>query len=80
MTPFLATVLALGGLAAAQSLMGGMVNLSADFLLLTVFACIAVPHTLNLGHNARISTLSRSYWRRSCCSASRRRYSWRSSA
>jgi len=57
MTPFLATVLALGGLAAAESLMSGMVNLSADFLLLMVFACIAAPHTLNLGHNARISTL-----------------------
>src|SRR6266446_9983517 len=57
MTPFLETGLALGGLAAAQSLMGGMVNLSADFLLLTVFPCIAVPHILSLGHNARISTL-----------------------
>ncbi len=57
MTPFLATVLALGGLAAAESLMHGMLNLSTDFLLLVVFACIAAPHTLNLGHNARISTL-----------------------
>src|SRR6266446_4651876 len=57
MTPFLAAVLALGGLAAAQSLMSGMTNLTADFLLIVVFACIAAPHTLNLGHNARISTL-----------------------
>jgi hypothetical protein len=57
MSPFLATVLALGGLAAVESLMHGMVSLSADFLLLVVFACIAAPHTLNLGQNARISTL-----------------------
>jgi MASE9 protein len=34
-----------------------MLSLSADFLLLMVFACVAAPHTLNLGHNARISTL-----------------------
>ena len=57
MSPFLATVMALGGIAAVESLMHGMVNLSADFLLLVVFACVAAPHTLNLGHNARISTL-----------------------
>jgi hypothetical protein len=57
MTPFLATVLALGGIAAAEALMHGVTNLSADFLLLVVFACIAAPHTLNLGHNARVSTL-----------------------
>ena len=42
MIPFLATVLALGGLAAVESLMHGVTNLSADFLLLVVFACIAV--------------------------------------
>lgn len=57
MSPFLATVLALGGMAIMESLMHGLPNLSADFLLLVVFACIAAPHTLNLGHNARISTL-----------------------
>ncbi len=49
--------MALGGLAAAESLKHGMVSLSADFLLLVVFTCIAAPHTLNLGQNARISTL-----------------------
>jgi len=32
-------------------------RLDPDFLLLLVFACIAAPHTLNLGQNARISTL-----------------------
>ncbi len=32
-------------------------RLNPDFLLLLVFACIAAPHTLNLGQNARISTL-----------------------
>jgi hypothetical protein len=57
MGTFLATVMALGGLAALQGLLSGSVHLSADFLLLLVFACIAAPHTLNLGHNARISTL-----------------------
>ena len=57
MSGFLASVLALGGLAALEGLMHGMFSLSADFLLLVVFACVAAPHTLNLGHNARISTL-----------------------
>jgi hypothetical protein len=57
MTTFLATILMLGGLAAVESLMHGMMSLSADFLLLAVFACVAAPHTLSLGHNARISTL-----------------------
>jgi len=57
MSAFLATVLALGGFAALETLMRGGVNLSADFLVLLVFACVAAPHTLNLGHNARISTL-----------------------
>ena len=57
MTAFLATVTILGGFAALESLMHGMSNLSADFLLLLVFACVAAPHTLSLGHNARISTL-----------------------
>jgi hypothetical protein len=57
MSPFLATVLALGGLATVESLMHGMISLRADFLLLVIFACIAAPHTLNLGHNANISTL-----------------------
>jgi MASE9 protein len=57
MSAFLAAVLALGGLAALEGLRHGMLSLSADFLLLMVFACVAAPHTLNLGHNARISTL-----------------------
>ena len=57
MTAFLATVLTLGGLAALESLQHGMMDLRPDFLLLAVFGCIAAPHTLNLGHNARISTL-----------------------
>src|SRR6185295_6121850 len=57
MSAVLAAVLALGGLAALEGLRHGMLSLSADFLLLMVFACVAAPHTLNLGHNARISTL-----------------------
>jgi hypothetical protein len=57
MTTFLATVLMLGGVAAVESLMHGAMSLGADFLLLMVFACVAAPHTLHLGHNARISTL-----------------------
>jgi len=57
MTPFLATILTLGGLAVLDTLLHGVGPLSADFLLLVVFACIAAPHTLNLGHNARLSTL-----------------------
>ncbi len=57
MSIFLATVLTLGGFAALEGLMHGVFSLSADFLLLLVFACVAAPHTLNLGHNARISTL-----------------------
>src|SRR5262245_30908570 len=57
MSAFLAAVMALGGLAALEGLSHGMRRLSADFLLLMVFACVAAPHTLNLGHNARISTL-----------------------
>jgi hypothetical protein len=57
MTTFLATVMALSGMAAVESLLHGMSGLSVDFLLLVVFACVAAPHTLCLGHNARISTL-----------------------
>jgi len=57
MSVFLATVMALGGLAAFETLMHGLGSMSADFVLLLVFACVAAPHTLNLGHNARISTL-----------------------
>mgnify|MGYP001592322470 CR=1 FL=1 len=57
MTAFLATVLTLSSLAAVESLLHSMMGLSPDFLLLVVFACVAAPHTLNLGHNARISTL-----------------------
>ena len=57
MSLFLATVLSLGGFAALDGLTHGPLNLSADYLLLLVFACVAAPHTLNLGHNARISTL-----------------------
>jgi hypothetical protein len=57
MTTFLAAMMTLGGIAAVESFMHGMLTLSADFLLLVVFACIAAPHTLNLGHNARVSTL-----------------------
>jgi hypothetical protein len=57
MTAFLGMVLALGGVAALDALMHGAAHLSADFLLLLVCACVAAPHTLNLGHNARISTL-----------------------
>jgi len=57
MVTFLATVMALSGLAAVESLLHGMTGPGADYLLLLVFACIAAPHTLCLGHNARISTL-----------------------
>ena len=57
MSLFLATVLTLGGFAALDGLMHGVSQMSADYLLLLVFACVAAPHTLNLGHNARISTL-----------------------
>jgi hypothetical protein len=57
MTTFLAAVLTLGGIAAVESFMHGMMAVSADYLLLVVFACIAAPHTLSLGHNARVSTL-----------------------
>src|SRR5260221_5276059 len=57
MTPFLAVVATLGGMAALESLMHDMHAMSADFLLLLVFACVAAPHTLSLGHSARISTL-----------------------
>jgi len=57
MTAFLATVALLGGIAALESLMHSVSRLSPDFVLLMVFACVAAPHTLNLGHNARISTL-----------------------
>jgi hypothetical protein len=57
MTPFLATVMALGVAAAVESFLHGVMRLSPDFVLLLVVACVAAPHTLNLGHNARISTL-----------------------
>ena len=57
MSAFLALIMTFGGLAAVESLMHGALTLSPDFLLLAVIACIAAPHTLNLGHNARISTL-----------------------
>ena len=57
MFAFLATIATLGGIAAIESSLHGTLNLGADFLLMVVFACIAAPHTLNLGHNARISTV-----------------------
>ncbi len=57
MVTFLGTVMALSALAAVESLRHGMAGLSVDYLLLLVFACVAAPHTLCLGHNARISTL-----------------------
>lgn len=57
MTTFLAAVMTLGGIAAVESWMHGMMAVSADYLLLVVFACVAAPHTLSLGHNARVSTL-----------------------
>ena len=57
MTLFLATILTLSGVAVLEALMHGVLNVSADYLLLLVFACVAAPHSLNLGHNARISTL-----------------------
>ncbi len=34
-----------------------MMTPSTDFVLWVILACVAAPHTLNLGHNARISTL-----------------------
>ncbi len=57
MSAFLAAVVALGGIAALESLMHGVLTLSAELLLITVLACITAPHCLELGHNARIATL-----------------------
>jgi hypothetical protein len=57
MTIFIAILAALGGLATLEGLLHGLPRLTADYLLLIVFACVAAPHTLDLGHNARISTL-----------------------
>jgi hypothetical protein len=54
---FLAIIITLGGLAVGESLTHSSVSVNADFLLLLVLACIAAPHTLHFGHNARISTL-----------------------
>ena len=57
MSAFLATIVTLGGIAAFESMMHGVGTLSTEFLLITVLACIAAPHTLDLGHHARIATL-----------------------
>jgi len=35
----------------------GPMSFSVDYLLLVVFACLAAPHTIKLGHNARLCTL-----------------------
>ena len=57
MRNFLAIIVVLGGLAVGESLTHSALSVSADFVLLMVLACVAAPHTLHLGHNARISTL-----------------------
>ena len=57
MIPFLASVTTLAAIASAEALLHQMHTVSADFLLLLVLACVAAPHTLDLGHNARLSTL-----------------------
>ena len=57
MTVLMATVMALSGVASIESLLYGMTGVSAEFLLLLVVACVAAPHSLNLGQNARISTI-----------------------
>ncbi|HEV8700766.1 MAG TPA: hypothetical protein VGV60_05795 [Candidatus Polarisedimenticolia bacterium] len=57
MTIFLATLAALSWLATLEALLHGLPQLTADYLLLMVFACVAAPMNLDLGHNARISTL-----------------------
>jgi hypothetical protein len=57
MTAFLATMMALGGIAAFESLMHGVWAPSSELLLLVVLACVTAPHSLDLGHNARISIL-----------------------
>src|SRR5882672_8323166 len=33
-----------------------MMTFSVDYLLLVIGACLAAPHTIDLGHNARLST------------------------
>lgn len=57
MSAFLATIVALGGIAAFESTMHGVWTISTEFLLITVLACIAAPHTLDLGHQSRVATL-----------------------
>ena len=57
MTAFLATMMALGGIAAFDSLLHGVWAPSAELLLLIVLACVTAPHSLDLGHNVRISIL-----------------------
>lgn len=57
MSAFLATIVALGGIAAFEGMMHGVWALSTEFLLITILACITAPHTLGLGHQARIATL-----------------------
>lgn len=57
MTIFLAILATLGGLATLDGMLHGLPPLTADYLLLIVFACVAAPMNLDLGHNARLSTL-----------------------
>lgn len=57
MSTFLATIVTLGGIAAFEGMMHGVLTLSTEFLLITVLACITAPHTLDLGHQARLTTL-----------------------
>src|SRR6185503_13588360 len=57
MTIFLAILGIVSGLATVEGLLQGLPPLTADYLLLIVFACVAAPMNLDLGHNARISTL-----------------------
>ena len=57
MTIFVAILATLGGLVTLDGALHGLPPLTADYLLLIVFACVAAPMNLDLGHNARLSTL-----------------------
>ncbi|MFQ5876887.1 MAG: hypothetical protein ACE5JH_04225 [Acidobacteriota bacterium] len=57
MSIYFSAVVAMSALVTLEALWHGPLAASTDFLLLVVFACVAAPHTLSLGHGVRISTL-----------------------
>ena len=57
MKSYLTTVLLVCSAAVFESFRHGMEGFGAEYLLLLIIASVATPHSINLGHEARISTV-----------------------